>query len=261
MFAIEEIVSNSKVLVRAPPKRASRSPPSARPVQTAATATTTADQALDLENMLNARSAAGVAAALHTGDKVIMEKTLQLLAQRTNQPRAVHTTSSTERSRDATPLRQQANSRSKKKPDLSRGIINMHIAKVHKPSPHVLRRANFTGGGFKAHNEPWWQSEEMADYLYEEGTASSAQHMLPFEVPQSFTHAPAKCLEQLTHLPSDAAKVLSSSAEQHRKNLKAFKPLLLFAGGGASTDRRGGESRDFNIVAKSLRFEKKKAAK
>ena len=28
----------------------------------------------------------------------------------------------------------------------------MHIKQIHKPEPHVLRRAGFAGGGFKSNN-------------------------------------------------------------------------------------------------------------
>ena len=28
----------------------------------------------------------------------------------------------------------------------------MHVKQIHKPEPHVLRRAGFAGGGFKSNN-------------------------------------------------------------------------------------------------------------
>ncbi len=102
-----------------------------------------------------------------------MAKAMQLLASRTGVTRY---SQAGERGRDLTPIqaRETAEGDKKKKSDISRGIINMHIPKVHKPSPHVLRRANFTGGGFKAHNAPqmdgWLvggqSSDDYLDYLY-----------------------------------------------------------------------------------------------
>ena len=138
--------------------------------------TDTSNPSGELEALFNTRSAAGVAAALQTGDRVIMAKTMQLLAARTggqNFGRNIQTTSYERR--DLTPIKKE-DAKKKKKPDISRGIINMHVSKVHKPSPHVLRRAGITGGGFRSHNSPaeaWWnqQSQELIDFLYEDQTA------------------------------------------------------------------------------------------
>ena len=98
---------------------------------------------------------------------------MQLLAARTgsyNLGRSIQTSSLEKR--DLTPIKKQ-DSKKKKKPDISRGIINMHVSKVHKPSPHVLRRAGITGGGFRTHNAPaeaWWnqESQELLEFLYED---------------------------------------------------------------------------------------------
>lgn len=59
----------------------------------------------------------------------------------------------------------------------------MHIKQIHKPEPHVLRRAGFAGGGFKSNNlgdtqnTQWWNhhTEALINYLYESQATSQSQ--------------------------------------------------------------------------------------